>query len=93
MSLPGNPPSWLVTLGTVGGVPIVADLGLGLYPGATVKITLTADYARSVPPGYPIMTPAGRSYQYPPIISAGWTDTFLEPEALALVQAGAAEYA
>jgi hypothetical protein len=87
-----NVPTFQVQLGTVGKTPIIADLVLGVY----VEVTLTANYTRSPPSGYPIQAPSGQTasatYGATATIPEGTTTSFPEPEADALVLAGAATY-
>lgn len=82
------------TLGTVGATPIIAELGGGLSPAGTVRVTLSADYTLANLPGYPTRLSPGRSPEgLPRTIVSGTTIELLKPEAAALVVAGAASYA
>ncbi|WP_371423286.1 hypothetical protein [Tardiphaga sp.] len=82
-------------LGTVNGVPIVAELGGGLSPEGLARVTLSANYVMANPPGYPTRPPADGEYSKRlwPTVPSGTTCNFLKPEAAALVAAGAAIYA
>jgi hypothetical protein len=83
------------TLGAVNGTPIVADLGLGLGTDVLARVTLSADYVMTNPPGFPLRPPADSeiSKRLFPTVPNGTTCKFLKPEAAALVAAGAAVYA
>lgn len=88
----------LLTVGTINGgaTPIQADVKF-LEPAGAVRATLTADYAQLCPPGWPARP--GQTgvdaidLSYPRTIPSGTTMAFLKPEADALVNAGAANYA
>jgi hypothetical protein len=83
------------TLGTVNGVPIVAELGGGLGPEGLARVTLSATYIMANLPGYPTRPPADgeTSKRLWPNVPSGTTCNFLKSEAAALVAAGAATYA
>lgn len=84
----------LQTLGIVGSTPIVADIGAGVGSAGAVSVVLTSDYAMLGPAGYPSRPSftGAATPQYPHTISSGATLSVLAPEALALVDAGAANY-
>lgn len=87
----------LVRVGTVGGNPILVDVGSnGVSGGAAdlVAVTLSADYVMENPPGYPFRPNVGGATPfYPRTLPSGGTYRLLKPEAAALVTAGAAAYA
>src|SRR5579863_4808611 len=73
-----------------GATAIIADLGGGL--GSEMEITLLVDYAPEAPPGFPTrpcFTGSSRP-GLPQLIKAGTRITVHEPEAKALIAAGAA---
>lgn len=82
------------TLGTVNGIPIVAEFGGGLSPEGLARVTLSANYVMANLPGYPVRPPADgeASKRLWPTVPSGTTCNFLKPEAAALVAAGAASY-
>lgn len=89
-----------VTTGTVSGTPIVADLlakGHGANPWDIVKVTLSANYVRSPPAGFPELPPPGQEVKKRTTamstLSSGTTFSFHSHEAAALVAAGAGSYA
>ncbi len=88
-------PSLPVRIGIVGITPIVVDIGAGVRgaPQELVAITLSADYVMENPPGYPARPNVGGSIpSYPHTLASGGTYRLLQPEAAALVAAGAASY-
>jgi hypothetical protein len=88
-------PSLPVRVGNVGGTPIVADIGAGVRGTceALVAVTLTDDYVMECPPGYPSRpTVGGATPSNPRTLVNGSTVILLEPEARALIMAGAANY-
>lgn len=83
-----------LTIGTVAGVPLVADLSRGIA-GPVITVLMTADYSMLAPPGWPtrpsligVPVVTNRSA----VVSAGSTFAFYKCEADALVTAGAATY-
>jgi len=84
-----SPPDPQMTIGTAGGsTAIRVNVGAGINPVKQVSVTLSSDYVLvggAFP--RPVSTPAHGT------ISNGTTALFLEPEAAALVAAGAAAYA
>jgi hypothetical protein len=91
--------SFLVQVGSINGgsTPITVDIGAGVRgnPEAAVAVTLSTDYAMTDPPGYPSRPnfTGTATPQFPQTIASGLTITLLQPEAAALVAAGAGENA
>ncbi len=91
--------SLLVQVGSINGgaTPITVDIGAGVRgnPETAVKVTLSTNYAMLDPPGYPSRPSftGSATPQYPFTVLSGATVTLLQPEAAALVAAGAASYA
>ncbi len=84
------------TVGLVGATPIIAELG-GDCQGGTpqpVRVVLTSNYQMLGLPGYPSRPSftGAATPQYPHTVSSGTTLSLLQPEAAALVTAGAANY-
>jgi hypothetical protein len=81
--------------GTVGATPILAQVNSATL---AVKrfVTLTANYDRQVPPGYPDPSPGGVISKsltaFPQTIASGKRLQLFSCEAQALVTAGAATY-
>jgi hypothetical protein len=92
MTGPSNPQR----LGTVNGTPLVADVAYLAANEPLVRVTLSVDYVMTDPGGYPERPPAGNASHVnkglPRTIPAGTVESFLKPEAAALVAAGAAAY-
>lgn len=88
-----------VTLGTVSGTPVVADLktqGSGTHPWDIVSVHLSANYVTVNPPGYPSRPPAGQAAKLlgqSGTLLSGATVKLFAHEAAALVAAGAGAYA
>ena len=86
----------LLQTGTANSTPIMVDV-LYLSPAVPVKVTLTADYAATRPPGYPsrpsLTGVDAADLDIAKTIPSGTILTLLKPEADALVGAGAASYA
>ena len=84
-----------VALGLVGSTPIVAQSNSATL-ASRVAVTLSADYVRSAPPGYPNPNAGVASSSSltasPQTISSGTTMKLFSCEAAALVAAGAATY-
>ena len=82
-----------LTLGTVAGVPIVADLlakGNGVHPWDIVKVHLNANYVMANPPGFPNRPPPGQdAKKLGPLgtVVSGTTLSLHSHEAAALVAA------
>ena len=88
-----------VTLGTIGGTPIVADLlnkGNGTHPWDQVKVHLSSNYATQSPAGYPPRPPAGQAAKLlgpSGTLLSGATVTLFAHEAAAVVAASGGTYA
>lgn len=88
-----------VTLGTISGTPVVADLllrGHGTAPWDIVKVLLSANYVTASPPGYPIRPPCGQAAGKlgpPGTLLSGATVQLHSHEAAAVVAAGGGSYA
>ena len=84
------------TFGTVGGAPITGDVVPAAGLATKAAVTLTANYDRSPPPGWPRAdagAPVASSLlAFPQTIPSGTTLTLFEAEASALVAANAATY-
>ena len=86
-------------VGTInsGATAIIIDLGNGVRgtPETAVAVILSTNYTMIDPPGYPSRPSftGDATPQYPQTIASGTTLTLLQPEAAALVAAGAASYA
>lgn len=80
-----------VQTGTVSGTPVMADGGQGMGPVLST-VTLSADYQRAPPPGWPLATPAGQSVSgyaaQNGLIHSGTTLALVKPEADALILGG-----
>lgn len=94
------PPKHPVQTGVVGATPIIPDLlspGAATWPWDIKKVTLSANYVRSAPPGFPELPPAGQAVKSRTVASStltsGQTYSFFAHEAAALVAAGAGSYA
>ncbi len=89
----GSSPNLNVTLGTVNGSPIVANLD-GANFNERQAVTLSADYVRSPPPDFPNSNPGTgnqRNYTaFPQTIPSGTVVIFFKAEVDALVNAGVA---
>lgn len=92
-------PSLTLTLGTVSGVALVADLHAQLNAGESPwdikKVQLSANYVMANPPGYPNRPPAGQVASKFGQLGTVLSGTQLQlhaHEAAALVAAGAATY-
>jgi hypothetical protein len=82
-----------ITYGTVSGSPIAGNVNAGTW--SKVFVTLSADYVRSPPGGYPDPNPGNPDNSltsYPQTIAATTRLQFFSDEAAALVTAGAAVY-
>jgi hypothetical protein len=93
-------PKHTVQTGTVGGTPIVPDLlspGAATWPWDIKKVTLSSNYVRASPAGFPELPPAGTMVKGHAVASStllsGTTYSFFAHEAAALVAAGAGSYA
>jgi hypothetical protein len=88
-----------VTLGTVSGTPIVADLkspGVGTHPWDLISVHMSTNYVTANPPGYPARPPAGQAASklgQLGTVQSGTTLKLFAHEAAALVAASAATYA
>ena len=86
-------------VGTINGdtTAIIIDLGNGIRgaPETAVPVILSTNYTMIDPRGYPARPSftGDATPQYPQTIASGTTITLLQPEAAALVAAGAATYA
>ena len=82
--------SWksTVQVGTVGDVPIYADIGAGI--GEAVSVVLLADYMPDSPPGYPIRPSftGSASPKHPAVLVAGTRVSLHKAEADALIAGG-----
>jgi hypothetical protein len=81
----------IVQYGTVGGIAVKGNCGADTL-AKLQTVTLSSDYARAPPPGYPVPN-AGRQakpdlYGYPQILPSGTVLTLFADEAGALVLAG-----
>ncbi len=89
----GSSPNLSVVLGGINGTPIVANLD-GADLSKRQAVTLSANYVRSPPPDFPNSSPGtGNQTNYtafPQTIPSGTVVVFLEAEATALVNSGAA---
>jgi hypothetical protein len=90
----------LVAVGTInsGATTISADVGQGLDNATPIKVLLSTNYSLLCPPGWPVrpgLTGKGPVAQNYPgsVLASGTTVAFLQPEAAALVAAGAGSYA
>jgi len=89
-------PTHAVTLGSVSGTPLAADLkgsAVGGDPWALTKVQLSANYTAVNPPGFPDRPPAGQTgagVWKPGVIPSGTIRYFHAHEAAALIAAGAA---
>jgi hypothetical protein len=88
-------PTLPVTLGAANAQTIVANVAPNDLMAPLQSITLSHDYARNAPSGWPC-TPAGASsaaqqlFPNPTTIVSGTSITVTAPEAAALIAAGAA---
>jgi hypothetical protein len=88
-----------ITLGTIGGTRITADLlnkGTAAHSWDVQKVRLTSSYTTVNPPGYPNRPPAGQAAKFlGPLgtLPAGATRAFHAHEAAAIVAAGGGTYA
>lgn len=90
----------LITVGTInaGATNIQADVSGGLGSAVAVKVLLSTNYTLLCPPGWPnrpgLTGAAPPAENYPgAVLASGTTVAFLQPEAAALVNAGAGSYA
>ena len=88
-------PTLPITYGTVSGSPITGNVNSATL-ASKVFITLSANYARAVPPGYP-RADAGAAIAtsllaFPQTIAGGTRLQLFSDEAQALVTAGAAAF-